>query len=241
MKNVKDRVDFYSKWHSTGIIPQSIDSSLVTNIRGLLNAYGNEIALQRKSTTNVLSYEFHIGNNCNESSSGLLITWAALVVANLDSSHSKLIAPNTKTVSVSKLPQILCTLVKTDTKSVHVFSCPVFKDQQTKEEAINCADTWVVHSVYSRDEECSWCPVVDLVLWNHVRCSSLPAAHSICCSTHSRLSWYRRLSAWCFPSMHFLIFQQLTHTFDHRVISEPLLKLIEDYDVDADTKLYSIP
>ena len=74
MKNVKDRVDFYSKWHSTGIIPQSIDFSLVTNIRGLLNAHGNEIALQRKSTTNVLSYEFHIGNNCNESSSGLLIT-----------------------------------------------------------------------------------------------------------------------------------------------------------------------
>ena len=40
--------------------------------------------------------------------------------------------------------------------------------------------------------------------------------------------------------MHFLNFQHLTHHFDHRVISEPLRKLIEDYDVDADTKLYSI-
>ncbi|EAY23175.1 Dynein heavy chain family protein [Trichomonas vaginalis G3] len=131
---LNERNKLLSEWFNTGIIPKQIDSRLITNIRGLLNSYRNEISIQRNSTTNSLNYEFKFIDH-KDNNPGITFSNFALVGANFDSANSKIIPPNSKSSPICLLPPVTCTLVR-EAKSVHTFNCPCYM-QFPSQDTIN--------------------------------------------------------------------------------------------------------
>lgn len=146
---INDRRKLLTEWLSSGVVPKQIDARLITNIRGLLNSYRNEIAIQRNSTANALNYEFKFANS-KDSTPGITFTNFAIIGANFDSANAKIIPPNAKSSPVSFLPPVTCTLVK-DVKNIHAFTCPVFMRIPTKETTNINGENFVWHAMIQSD------------------------------------------------------------------------------------------
>jgi hypothetical protein len=66
-KFLKAKRDFLADWAGNGgVSPHKIDVSHLTNIRGLLRSFLNEIVLQREATSDLMTFEYIIGDEKNE-------------------------------------------------------------------------------------------------------------------------------------------------------------------------------
>ena len=133
---LKEKHELLKKWLDSGIPPSSIDVKLITDVKGLLYSYLDDIALQRQMTTDVLTYDFVFGEQKAASIVGngsyLCLTGISLVAGNWDHNERKLILPNPKTPPIFSMPDCLCVPVKVSTRTHHAFLCPLFRSMPSK-------------------------------------------------------------------------------------------------------------
>lgn len=138
ISNLLNRHKLITNWLKTNVTPQYVSVDNITDIYGLLNAYRNEFAFQRKSSPNVLHYEFKLITSFNNAVGGLTLSDVYMIGGNIDVKSSKIIAPNSKTAPFMKLPMISCSLSSnTEQKQTHTFCIPMFKDMPSNDNAFN--------------------------------------------------------------------------------------------------------
>ena len=129
---LKERRALYEKWMSAKMIPKTVDVNLIQNLKGLLKAFLVEIAMQKQVPVDSMTYDFIIHDHQHDGI-GIVLTNIHLVGGNWDCIARKLIPPNSRTPSVSKLPDCFCCPVKALAKSQHTFMCPVYKSMPGRE------------------------------------------------------------------------------------------------------------
>jgi hypothetical protein len=136
-KMFKAKRELLHSWMTNGVPPAKIDVSCLRSLRGLLESFLNEIAVQRQASSDVMAYEFVIGGEKAEGS-GLTLTGLNLVAGNWGYSERALVQPNAKTLAISQLPDCFCAATKSSTKLPHTYMCPVFRAMPSQQFMLEC-------------------------------------------------------------------------------------------------------
>jgi hypothetical protein len=78
---LRERREMFASWMKSGVPLQKIDMSCLRSLRGLLSSFLNEVAVQRHATSDVMTYEFVIGDEKNEGN-GIALTGLNLIAGN---------------------------------------------------------------------------------------------------------------------------------------------------------------